>query len=72
MRKYQPDKLKEVMDTYNSYGPIVQTLALMNEGWEAGQILKYFVESQTGIILAKPLPEIRIKKVKIVKRYKIK
>jgi hypothetical protein len=69
MRKYQPDKLKEIITSYEAYGPVIQTLALLNEGWEPGQILKYYVESHNGIIAPKKeLPEIKIKRVTITRR----
>ena len=71
MRKYQPDKMKEIMDSLESYGPIVQVLGLMNEGWEPDQLFRFYLEycppenivedksDNVKIKLAKPKPVVK-------------
>lgn len=71
MRKYSPENIQQTFNKYESYGQATQILALLSEGWESNQILKYILDTNWGLQEPTPEPEppkIKIKKIRVTRR----
>ena len=71
MRKYSTEKIQETLDKFAPYGKALQMMALLDDGWEPNQVIKFVTDTNWGLEI--PLtefvaPKIKIKKVSVTRR----